>query len=540
MKKTTLLAIAALFTANVATAQIMQQPEGTVYNTYACSQSFYCSPSSEVREAKPETNRAYLAVLVDDGEVKVYLKHPFPQQWMLTEEDGYLTLTREADGSYTAVMPQPIFTTEEGVLTYAEAYTVTTETNEDGIEQFVFQPAAENKVSFSYKDGELRQTDDLIIALTDGNGQFLLHAVYDINFTSPGELVQLPEGVQLENFFLKATDDENYSVNRMVKGAIVGNDVYMAPFSSFEDSFIHGTIEGNKVSFPTDQYLGYSEFWERHIYARAATYEEEWDDAMEDWYNIYTKTATIDFDYDAEKQVLTTEYGTALIENGGREDIAIASVLITPSLTHFVEKAATPADPQLPIYGFAPFDPEYGNSYFVVIIPEEDTEGNFINPGQLYYNMFIDGEKFVFTPDDYDIYENMTEIPATYDNGEDIFTGDGGQKVVYFYFEGIETVGVQSYYTAGGETHYSHLVTRPISQYENYDEDEDDEIPAPIVTEPIITTAIHNVEATQPGVQSIVWYQADGRMSVVPQHGLNIKSIRMADGTVRNLKVFVK
>ena len=47
MKKTTLLAIAALFTANVATAQIMQQPEGTVYNTYACSQSFYCSPSSE-------------------------------------------------------------------------------------------------------------------------------------------------------------------------------------------------------------------------------------------------------------------------------------------------------------------------------------------------------------------------------------------------------------------------------------------------------------------------------------------------------------
>ena len=134
----------------------------------------------------------------------------------------------------------------------------------------------------------------------------------------------------------------------------------------------------------------------------------------------------------------------------------------------------------------------------------------------------------------------MTEIPATYDNGEDIFTGDGGQKVVYFYFEGIETVGVQSYYTAGGETHYSHLVTRPISQYENYDEDEDDEIPAPIVTEPIITTAIHNVEATQPGVQSIVWYQADGRMSVVPQHGLNIKSIRMADGTVRNLKVFVK
>ena len=29
-------------------------------------------------------------------------------------------------------------------------------------------------------------------------------------------------------------------------------------------------------------------------------------------------------------------------------------------------------------------------------------------------------------------------------------------------------------------------------------------------------------------------------MSVVPQHGLNIKSIRMADGTVRNLKVFVK
>lgn len=28
--------------------------------------------------------------------------------------------------------------------------------------------------------------------------------------------------------------------------------------------------------------------------------------------------------------------------------------------------------------------------------------------------MFIDGEKFVFTPDDYDVWEDMTEIPATF------------------------------------------------------------------------------------------------------------------------------
>ena len=213
--------------------------------------------------------------------------------------------------------------------------------------------------------------------------------------------------------------------------------------------------------------------------------------------------------------------------------------LVNPSFTRFVERAATPADPQLPIYGFAPFDPDYGDSYFIVVIPEEDVDGNFINPSQLYYNIFIDGELFTFDEDDYDVWEPMTEIPATYDNGEDIFSRDGGQKVIYFYFEGIESFGAQSYYTACGETHYSNLVTRTMEQYLNYDED-DDEWPDPIISDPVTTGIRCTRDATCSQVVNSVWYTADGQMTVAPVHGLNIRSMKMTDGTVKNIKMFVK
>ncbi|MBQ9646254.1 MAG: hypothetical protein IJV24_07855 [Prevotella sp.] len=540
MKKSfTLITMAALMTVTNAYAQIVDEPEGTVYDTYAESQSFY-PWGSEATEPQAEVNTGYRLQLIDDGNGTVYMKHPFPQQWMTTEEDGYLKLTRQADGTYAMVLPQTLFTTEQGVLTYAHVYNVTATQDENGKDAYSFAPCTTtDRIRFDYADGVLTQKDDLMIALTDADGKWLLFGVWKIRCTSAGTKVELPAGVEPQDYFLKATDDYGYNVNRMVKGAIVGSEFYLAPFADFEDSYIRGTIDGDRVSFPTNQYMGYSEYWERHTYARAATMEEVWDDDAEAWFNIFEDTDAIGFDYDAARGTLTADFNAAFLENGSPDRIAIITALVTPTLTHFVEQAATPANPSLPIYGFAPFDPDYGDSYFIVVVPEEDVDGNFINPSQLYYNIFIDGELFTFDEDDYDVWEPMTDIPATFDNGEDIFAREGGQKVIYFYFEGIESIGVQSYYTACGETRYSQLVTRTMEQYLSYDED-DDEWPDPIITDPV-TTGVRSAGTADHGrVVSSIWYTADGQMTAAPVRGLNIRSMKMADGTVKNIKVFVK
>lgn len=540
MTKTfTLLTIAAMMAASNTFAQITDQPEGTVYDTYAESESFF-PWGQDATKPTIEANQGYRLQLIDDGEGTVYMKHPFPQQWSITEDDGYLKLTRQTDGTYAMELPQAVFYTSDGRLTYAHVYNVTVTQDEDGKDVYSYAPCTTtDRITFDYADGVLTQRDDLMIALTDANDKWLLYGVWKIKCSSPGEKVLLPAGAELKDYFLKATDDYGYKVNRMVKGAVVGNDIYMAPFADFEDSFIRGTIEGDRVSFPTNQYLGFSPFWDRHAYARTTKMEEVWDEEAEDWFNIFEDAATAEFDFDAEKGVLTADYNTSIIENGSPDKIAIITALVNPSFTRFVERAATPADPQLPIYGFAPFDPDYGDSYFIVVIPEEDVDGNFINPSQLYYNIFIDGELFTFDEDDYDVWEPMTEIPATYDNGEDIFSRDGGQKVIYFYFEGIESFGAQSYYTACGETHYSNLVTRTMEQYLNYDED-DDEWPDPIISDPVTTGIRCTRDATCSQVVNSVWYTADGQMTVAPVHGLNIRSMKMTDGTVKNIKVFVK
>ena len=79
-------------------------------------------------------------------------------------------------------------------------------------------------------------------------------------------VVTPPAGVTIEEWNIStdwyqysssASDWVNYSFNPTVKVAIDGNDIYIAGLCLYlEDAWIKGTIEGDKVIFPSGQYYG--------------------------------------------------------------------------------------------------------------------------------------------------------------------------------------------------------------------------------------------------------------------------------------------
>ena len=87
--------------------------------------------------------------------------------------------------------------------------------------------------------------------------------VLDNAYTGPTyQMVDVPLGATIEEWYFNGTAIMEYSdpypvKNAPIKVAIVGNDIYVQKYSLVQSElWIKGTINGDKVSFPKDQYLG--------------------------------------------------------------------------------------------------------------------------------------------------------------------------------------------------------------------------------------------------------------------------------------------
>ena len=97
-------------------------------------------------------------------------------------------------------------------------------------------------------------------------------------------------------------------------------------------------------------------------------------------------------------------------------------------------------------------------------IPLLDTEGNFMNPSKVSWQIFVDDdEPFTLYPDEYKyLSEAIDEIPY-------IFTAEQQVKFsrsyiyekaygIYIFETGFRRIGVQTIYRGGGEEHRSNIV----------------------------------------------------------------------------------
>lgn len=408
-----------------------------------------------------------------------------------------------ADGKAVLKSGQIYGTLEEGGETY-EFYMMGANADSEGnltlVDEFVLNYDADAE-KFTLEDG--------VYILDNSNNT--TPSFYDLfmsliltkgKYVAP-EVVELPEGAVVEDWQYEAYD--NYyqeTVTRPSQVAFVGNEVYVNGITEvLPEAWIKGTLDGDKVTFAANQYLGH--------------YESSYG-SLDLFFN---PEADVVFGYDAEAGKLTAaEYVTF---TGSYNYDEMSDVVITK----VPEVAAVPATPTINQVEIATY------SYMGATIPATSVDGEALAASKLYYMILVEkakdqSEPFVLKAENYTPYEeDMTEIPYMFNDAENYYIQAYGD-VHYVYLltdaEEIDTwyrLGVKSIYYGGGEVNESEIAWYTIKEY------------------PTSVTGISEIAAEDEGS---VYYDAMGRRTNSQAKGLLLKQVRMADGTVKTVKMASK
>lgn len=176
--------------------------------------------------------------------------------------------------------------------------------------------------------------------------------------------------------------------------------------------------------------------------------------------------------------------------------------------------ATRPANPEIIEYG--PYNEKDGYGYVMFNLPKQGVNGEYLNPKDMYYNLYLDDEKFVSYTDEYiNLSEDMIDVPWLFSDGLDFAEG-GEIHTVYLYTTGFEKVGIQSFYTLDNNTYSSNLVY--------YD-----------VVEAGISPS--TIEGKKRSVSGVVYHDLSGRRVVNSYKGIYVKTVSYADGSVKTFKV---
>ena len=182
-----------------------------------------------------------------------------------------------------------------------------------------------------------------------------------------------------------------------------------------------------------------------------------------------------------------------------------------PSLQKSVGQDLVPANPSVVDYQYYP---NYMFGYVSFEIPMLNTEGQILDTSRLYYNVYFDGELLELDPDEYPLLKKpITDIPYDFEDragGSGDIKIEGSKHTLIIYREGLEEVGVQSFYLdANGDKYYSDLMTYS-------------------------TSGIDSIDADR--IAEVTYIDLAGNRVHNPSKGWYIRLIRLTDGSVLTSK----
>lgn len=238
-----------------------------------------------------------------------------------------------------------------------------------------------------------------------------------------------------------------------------GDDVYVQGVSQsyIPQAWMKGRIEGDRITFPL-QYGGSLSTYLLYFCGADEEYKLT-DTGYNDWVYTWTDGSTT-FDYDATTKSFQTKQ--ALLVNNSDEAIDRSEKFHAPLFRPFVEQPATPADPS--ISGFIDMYFEMTGFNIVMLnVPLKDTEGRFLDPTKVSYQLYFDDdEPYTLYPDEYKyLTEPIDEVPylfssQTYEAFNRSYIYEKAYAI-YIYQTGFDRLGVQTIYRGGGEEHRSNI-----------------------------------------------------------------------------------
>lgn len=455
----------------------------------------------------------------------------------ISEEDGISGVFAQAEGTN----PPKYYDRGESVRMYA-GNTLTISSSEYPIEKIEVTFGSRVDFELASEEGVLTYDEETSIATWEGEanevvfdvpqgltpaGQAYIVAI-SVYYAMPQlvlELIELPDGATVDEYKFVATvsyeqpvyDEETgeetgeteivtEEVERPVFVAFVDDQVYIQGLSEVcPDGWAVGTMTDNVLTIPVE-YLGEYEYidWEAMV--------------------MYTYDMAIDkvvINYDPEKDEFTTSSLTVSAYYGG-ESLGAYEEYADVVITKINDVAATPADPYFTGWNLDVNATNYPSVRYE--IPTVDTEGNTILTSKLAYIFWVETEEgqsqYTCVAGVYsELEEDMTEIPATFSDGWDIYTNR-----LYVYtdaedFTAWKKIGIQSVYYGGGERHESNIVWQDLTEY---------------------WEAVGIEDITAADAKSVKFYDLQGRQVTADAKGVVIRVAQMANGSTKTTKMLRK
>lgn len=385
--------------------------------------------------------------------------------------DTYLKLDKVDDNTYVAHTPQLIWVDELSGGSPFTAYATRVVFSQKGATNFTYQ-VQENPdgtyntdIYFTLENGVLKQQNrnmidmngeafpEELIGFTNSTGGWLGFGDGCITITSPETApTTLPENAQVTekslDYTLLHVRDKVLPNAALIKYSEVGDDLYISNPSAKSEQWVKGSIDRAKgtVSF-LPQYLGMDIESGYAVWFAPATYGKhidlfEDDSDRGDWFRDYERADQLVLNY-SDGKISPTEANQAIFFSHSPEQLLETGVFADPNIIEYKNESLKPAS--VVFTKFEEYDDIWGFGVLGFAIPCMDENGVYINPAELYYNVFPDDSlvPFEFTPADYIDMESsgMTDVPYNYYEDFD-FVVKGVNHTVYFYHD-WKRAGVQ-------------------------------------------------------------------------------------------------
>jgi hypothetical protein len=375
------------------------------------------------------------------------------------------------------------------------------------------------KLSYNAKTGEIKSKGALAIYRISGAIWNFYNRPKFTPFTEKKAVV--PTDAEVTPMIMTTSSfDGQTQTQRIINIAKKDNTFYFLNHSVTDTTMLFkGELKDGKIHVATPQYLGGDKF----VYLYSARLSSHTEDGETTYYYDIDSTATeITFDYDE---------ATKTIHNNGLMmfmtlDGAMDNFFYKPSYSPYIAKAGTPANPDIDSW-----NPYYysslGENLFTVLITTKNTNGEFIDPNNLTYRIYMDNdtEPFVFTPEEYDkdFTVNTTDIPFNHvgtNISNNIYHPE--KRILWLYETPKERIGVQTTYTYNGVSNSSSIVYINIATGQVY-------------------TGIHAINADNDSeVSDVKYFNAVGMRILKPMRGMNIVVKTFKNGVEKTMKVWVK
>lgn len=480
---------------------ITEQPEGTLYpDLYTYGKVFFSQWGLIYDDVKDGTTRDF--VIAADG--SCYIKNPIcsfiTDSWI----KGTLAKGTATGGdTITVELPQQIYTQASNEGKYYATRMIP-----EGDDSYVIDETTQTIKYVWRNDSLIKQEDNVLIGMTSEAGAW----------NGMGELTSTANVCTFTNY---APKDPSKAVRYIFSYSSTGTSVFEKMANVvFEDNYVYvnnidadlpeawtrGEIQGDKIVFSGPQFLGLDRANSAYKFNFPANV---YYDDQETYTTVYNTLDKIEFDYDSEAKTFSCpNYG--FMTNYGYRLIALQMQVFMKA--GFRPWTGVEDRPQNPVVS-------YYDSWFMFTLSRYNVQDSFMDPSNVYYNVYYDDKKVTFTPDVYtSLSEDMTDVPIDYQDSNYDFQTYGSAHRISMYEGSVEKVGVQAFYLCNGEKLYSDLV----------------------YSDGTVVTGVKGVEDNSETIVGVSYTDLSGRPVSQPTHGIYVRTLKMKDGSTKSSKFIAR